>query len=332
MDFAQILPVIFLMLLGLTLLIYVVLDGYDLGVGMLLPFGHSEHEQDVMVSSIGPFWDANETWLVLGVGILLVAFPQAHGLILTQLYLPVAVMLLGLILRGVSFDFRIKAHADHKVMWNHLFTAGSLITAAAQGWMVGEYVAGFSRDNVWFYPFCLLTALTIPAFYVLLGSGWLIMKTEHRLQADSVKWAKRMMLPMVIGLLAISAITPLVSHEIASKWFAFPNVLWLLPIPLLSVAALVVLWRTLRNQKVTRELGWRVFAAMVVICLCACLGLGYSLFPYIVMGKVTVWDAGSGTGSLIILLVGVGITLPMILGYTIWVYRVFWGKASLIHK
>jgi cytochrome d ubiquinol oxidase subunit II len=332
MDFAQILPVIFLMLLGLTLLIYVVLDGYDLGVGMLLPFGHSEHEQDVMVSSIGPFWDANETWLVLGVGILLVAFPQAHGLILTQLYLPVAVMLLGLILRGVSFDFRIKAHADHKVMWNHLFTAGSFITAAAQGWMVGEYVAGFSRDNVWFYPFCLLTALTIPAFYVLLGSGWLIMKTEHRLQEDSVKWAKRMMLPMVIGLLAISAVTPLVSHEIAAKWFAFPNVLWLLPIPLLSVAALVVLWRTLHNQKVTRELGWRVFASMVVICLCACLGLGYSLFPYVVMGKVTVWDAASGTGSLIILLVGVGITLPMILGYTIWVYRVFWGKASLIHK
>jgi cytochrome d ubiquinol oxidase subunit II len=328
MDFAQVLPVIFLGLMGLALLIYVVLDGYDLGVGILLPFGHSEHEQDVMVSSIGPFWDANETWLVLGVGILLVAFPQAHGFILTQLYLPVAVMLLGLILRGVSFDFRVKAHADHKVMWNHLFTAGSFITATAQGWMVGEYVAGFARENAWFYPFCVLTALTVPAFYVLLGTGWLIMKTEHRLQLDSVKWAKRMVLPMVIGLIAISAVTPLVNQEIAAKWFAFPNALWLLPIPLLSVAALVVLWRTLHDSRVTKDSGWKIFAAMVMICISACLGLGYSLFPYVVMGQITVWQAASGTGSLVLLLIGVSITLPMIIAYTIWVYRVFWGKVG----
>lgn len=332
MDFAQLLPVIFFVLLGLTLLIYVVLDGYDLGVGMLLPFGQSEQEQDAMVASIGPFWDANETWLVLGVGILLVAFPQAHGVILTQLYLPVAIMLLGLILRGVSFDFRIKAQASHKKMWNQLFTVGSLITAAAQGWMVGEYVAGFSRDNVWFYPFCLLTAVTIPAFYVLLGSGWLIMKTEHRLQEDAVKWGKLMILPMVIGLLAISAVTPLVSDDIAAKWLAFPDVLWLAPIPLLSVLMVAVLRQTLYHTKVTQEQGWRVFAAMVVICLCAALGLGYSLFPYVVIGKMTIWAAASGTGSLYILLVGVAITFPMIVGYTIWVYRIFWGKVSLVQK
>jgi cytochrome bd ubiquinol oxidase subunit II len=175
MSFDQSLPLIFVALMGLSMLVYVLSDGYDLGVGMLLPRA-TDAEKDTMVASIGPFWDANETWLVLGVGILLIAFPKAHGLVLTELYLPVTLMLVGLVLRGVAFDFRVKAHDSHKAAWNGLFFGGSLLASMAQGWMLGRYVSGFGEG--WNYPlFAAAIALTLPAAYVLLGAVWLVMKT-----------------------------------------------------------------------------------------------------------------------------------------------------------
>ena len=172
-DWPTVLPLVFMAVMGLALLAYVVLDGYDLGVGLLLPFA-SDAQKDVMVSSIGPFWDANETWLVLGVGVLLVAFPLAHGLVLQALYLPVAVMLIGLILRGVSFDFRVKARAARKGMWNALFATGSLLAATAQGWMLGAWLTAFDT-SLYSRLFALGIAITLPTAYAMLGAGWLIM-------------------------------------------------------------------------------------------------------------------------------------------------------------
>ena len=188
MNWAESLPVIFMALMGLAMLAYVVLDGYDLGVGLLLPRA-GDAEKDTMIASIGPFWDANETWLVLGVGILLIAFPKAHGMVLTAMYLPVALMLVGLILRGVAFDFRVKARDDHKPLWNRAFFAGSGLAAVAQGWMLGHYITGLQSGG-WYDAFAAATALLLPAAYVLLGATWLIMKTEGDLQRRARDWAR----------------------------------------------------------------------------------------------------------------------------------------------
>src|SRR5215212_8597434 len=212
LTWADTLPLFFLAVMGLALLAYVVLDGYDLGVGILLPLATDE-QKDVMVASIGPFWDANETWLVLGIGVLLIAFPQAHGIVLSALYLPVAVMLIGLILRGVSFDFRVKARAAHKTTWNRLFALGSLMAAAAQGWMLGSYLTGFDR-GAWSLLFSLGIALTLPTGYAMLGAGWLIMKTGDGLQLKAVRWARRVLWPMGVALVGISLASPLVSHTV----------------------------------------------------------------------------------------------------------------------
>ncbi|MEP6506323.1 MAG: cytochrome d ubiquinol oxidase subunit II, partial [Betaproteobacteria bacterium] len=186
MTFDQSLPVIFMVIMGLALLTYVILDGYDLGVGLLMPRA-TLAQKDTMIASIGPFWDANETWLVLGVGMLLIAFPKAHGMVLGALYMPVAFMLIGLILRGVAFDFRVKAQASHQAMWNRLFALGSAIASMAQGWMLGRYVTGL-HDGWQFDAFAAAIALALPAAYVLLGACWLIMKTEGELQERAIAW------------------------------------------------------------------------------------------------------------------------------------------------
>jgi cytochrome d ubiquinol oxidase subunit II len=321
------LPVIFLALMGVAMLAYVVLDGYDLGVGMWLPWA-SDEEKDMMIASIGPFWDANETWLVLGVGILLVAFPVAHGIVLTALYLPVAVMLVGLILRGVAFDFRVKAHDSHKPLWNRLFFIGSMLASAAQGWMLGAYITGFQSG--WAYTaFALGIAVALPAAYLLMGAAWLIMKTDGELQAKAVAWGRRVWLPMTLGIAAISLATPVVSRTVFEKWFSLPETIGLAPIPLMTALALGGLWYLLRGpERVTGMLCWAPFALTVMIFLLAGLGLAYSIYPYVVMDRLTVWQAASEPAALRFVFVGVAITVPAIVGYTIYVYRVFRGKAA----
>ncbi|MDP3761008.1 MAG: cytochrome d ubiquinol oxidase subunit II [Ramlibacter sp.] len=321
------LPLFFMAVMGLALLAYVVLDGYDLGVGILLPLANDGHK-DVMVSSIGPFWDANETWLVLGIGVLLVAFPLAHGIVLTALYLPVAVMLIGLILRGVSFDFRVKARAAHKRTWNNLFALGSLMAAMAQGWMLGSYLTGF--DHGWKSSlFSLGIALTLPTGYAMLGAGWLIMKTGDELQARAVAWARRVLWPMGLALVAISLASPLVSQTVFDRWFDMPQFLGLLPIPVACAVAFYAAFHvTARPNVVAAGYGWVVFASTVLIFVMAFIGLAYSLYPYIVIDRLTVWQAASATKSLIFIFVGVAITLPAIIVYTIFMYRVFWGRAT----
>ena len=321
------LPFIFMVLMGLAILAYVILDGFDLGVGILLPLA-SDADKDVMVSSIGPFWDANETWLVLGIGVLLIAFPIAHGIVLSALYLPVAVMLVGLILRGVSFDFRVKARDSHKAMWNRLFALGSLMAATAQGWMLGRYLTGFEH-NLWTDLFSLGIALTLPTGYAMLGAGWLIMKTGDRLQQRAVRWARTALWPMGAALVGISLASPLVSHTVFERWFAMPQFIGLLPIPVAcAVAFYAALHVTSRPKVLAAGYGWVVFASTVLIFVMSFIGLAYSLYPYIVIDRLTIWQAASATESLQFILVGVAITLPAIVGYTIYMYRVFWGKAS----
>lgn len=326
MNFEQMLPLIFMAVMGLALLAYVVLDGYDLGVGLLLPLA-TDDEKDVMVSSIGPFWDANETWLVLGVGVLLIAFPLAHGIVLTHLYLPAAVMLIGLVLRGVSFDFRVKARAAHKGLWNKLFAIGSLMAAAAQGWMLGSYLTGFS-ESVAARLFSLGIALTLPTAYAMLGAGWLIMKTGEDLQAKAVRWARTVLWPMGAALVGISLATPLVSPPVWDKWFSMPQLIGLLPIPVACAVAFYAAFHVVRHPRVVQAgYGWVVFASTVLIFVLSFLGLAYSLYPYIVIDRLTVWQAASAHDSLVFIFVGVAITLPAIIVYTVYMYRVFWGKA-----
>lgn len=323
----QWLPLIFMALMGLSILAYVILDGYDLGTGILMSRAN-EAEKDIMIASIGPFWDANETWLVLGIGILLVAFPAAHGVILTGLYLPVALMLGGLILRGVSFDFRAKAKAHHKHLWDKAFTAGSLLATLAQGYMLALYIVGFERGPAAF-GFGLLVGICLAAGYSLLGASWLIMKCEGELQLKAVQWARFAVWGTAAGILAVSVATPLVSGRIFEKWFSMPNILFLLPVPALTAA--VVIWLEILLQKLplpADRLSWAPFAGSVLLFLFGFIGLAYSFFPYIVPDRMTIWEAASAPESLLIILAGALIVLPFIIAYTVFVYRVFWGKVK----
>lgn len=329
LNWTTLLPLVFMAVMGLALLAYVILDGYDLGVGLLLPFAE-DAQKDLMVASIGPFWDANETWLVLGVGVLLVAFPLAHGLVLQALYLPVAVMLIGLILRGVSFDFRVKARAARKGMWNALFALGSLLAAAAQGWMLGSYLTAFD-GSLYSRLFALGIAITLPTAYAMLGAGWLIMKTEGELQRKAVRWARLVLWPMGLALVAISLATPAVSPNVFDKWFAMPQFIGLLPIPVACAAAFFAAFHvTGRERVVEAGYGWIVFASTVLIFIMAFIGLAYSIYPYIVIDRLTVWQAASAHESLVVIFAGVAVTLPAIIIYTVFMYRVFWGKASAL--
>ena len=323
----QTLPLIFAALMGLSILIYVVLDGFDLGVGVLFPFANDE-EKDIMVASIGPFWDANETWLVLAVGLLLVAFPAAHGQILTALYLPVAVMLIGLILRGVAFEFRVKAPLPWKRTWNYAFYAGSLMTSLSQGFMLGKYIIGLESTPATF-AFAAVTAVFLTVGYSAIGAAWLILKTSGELQRKAVGWAKGGIWGLVLGMGAVSLTSPLVSARIWDKWFSMPEMLFLAPLPLFSGALVVMLWLSLRHLP-TRDdsWAWLPFAATIALFVLAFFGLAYSFYPYVVPEKLTIYEAASASESLFIILVGTCFVLPMILGYTALAYTVFRGKAQ----
>lgn len=314
------LPLIFTVLMGAAILAYVVLDGYDLGVGMLLPAAERE-EQDRMVASIGPFWDANETWLVLGIGLLLVAFPLAHGVILGALYLPVAAMLIGLMLRGVAFELRIKAEGWHRELWNWLFWAGSFLASFAQGFMLGRYITGFAPGAGYLF-FSLVVAASLCGGYVLLGAAWLILRTDGALQAKAVAWARWGLAWVALGMVLVSVATPLVSDTVREKWFDFPRTLGLMALPGVTLFAWVYVWRALGRSD------WRPFAGAVVIYVCGFLGLAYSLFPYIVVDRLTIWEAAAHPSALSFVLGGTLTVLPFILGYTAYVYRVFRGKTN----
>jgi cytochrome d ubiquinol oxidase subunit II len=314
------LPLIFTGLMGAAILAYVVLDGYDLGVGMLMPAA-DKPEQEVMVNSIGPFWDANETWLVLGIGLLLVAFPVAHGIVLGALYLPVAAMLVGLMLRGVAFELRVKAEGWHRELWNWLFWAGSFIASFAQGLMLGRYITGFA-SGFGYWLFALVVAGAVCGGYVLLGSTWLVLKSDGELRRKAILWARWGLMWVALGVALVSLVTPLASETVREKWFSFPNIVLLSPLPLLTFLSGVFVWRTLGKSD------WKPFAGAVAIYVLSFLGLAYSLFPYVVVDRITIWQAAAHPSALMFVLIGTLIVLPFIVGYTFYVYRVFGGKAK----
>ena len=326
MTFDQMLPVIFMALMGVSMLVYVVSDGYDLGVGMLMHRA-TEAEKDVMVASIGPFWDANETWLVLGIGILLIAFPRAHGVVLGQLYLPVTLMLIGLMLRGVAFDFRVKAKDTHKKTWDRLFFAGSTLAAVSQGWMLGRYVSGFGTG--WNYPlFAAAIAVALPMAYVLMGATWLIMKTEGELQERAIRWARIAWGPMAGGMVLISMATPWVSEVVRERWFALPEIIALMAIPLMTATALLAVRGLLNSRLVRGPACWLPFVLLILVFVLGFLGLAYSIYPFVVIGQMTIWQAASAPEALKVILFGVCISVPAIAGYTVFSYRVFRGKTG----
>lgn len=324
---ATTLPVIFATLMGVSILLYVILDGFDLGVGLLFPFAEPE-ERDRMIASIGPFWDANETWLVLAIGLLLVAFPAAHGAILTALYLPVAIMLIGLILRGVAFEFRAKAPLAQKKIWDASFFMGSLMTALSQGFMLGMYVMGlgWSLGHV---AFAGLTAGALAVAYSFIGAAWLILKTDGALQTKAVSWAKGGIWGLVLGMGSVSVATPLVSARIFERWFDFPQLLVLAPLPLSALGLIVILWIALRHLPTeTDRFAWVPFVCAVALMALGFAGMAYSFYPYVVPEKLTIYQAASAPESLRIILWGTLFVLPTILGYTALSYTIFRGKAT----
>ena len=321
------LPWAFASLMGFSILIYVILDGFDLGVGLLFPFAAPE-DQDKMIGSIGPFWDANETWLVLAVGLLLVAFPQAHGMILSTLYLPVFVMLIGLILRGVAFEFRAKARDHHKLLWNRAFFVGSLMTALAQGFMLGLYIMGLEQ-TVATYAFATLTAVFLAVGYSFIGSAWLIHKTEGALQLRAVQWGRESLWGVILGIGAVSLATPLVSDRILDKWLRLPEIIYLAPLPLLSVGLIMMLWVMLRRMPFAGDrYSWLPFATATSLFALAYIGMAYSFYPYVVPEQLTIYEAAAAPESLMIILIGACIVVPVIAGYSVLAYVIFRGKAT----
>lgn len=314
--------------LAIAVFMYVLLDGFDLGVGILFPFAPDDESRSLMMNSVAPIWDGNETWLVLGSMGLFAAFPTAFAIIMSALYFPILLMLLGLLFRGVAFEFRPNARASRR-HWDRAFFAGSLVATFAQGCVLGQFVHGFAvRDGQyigttfdWFNPFALAVGVGLVFGYTLLGATWLVMKTEGKLQ----DWARRHSRNALFGVLAFIALvslwTPTFEPGIAARWFSWPNMLFLAPVPLITVALGWWVWRALhRNADYQPFIG-----AMALFAMCY-LGLAISLFPYIVPHEITLEDAAAAPNTQAFLLLGTLFLIPIILTYTGWSYWVFRGK------
>lgn len=327
----QVLPMLFVGLMGLAILVYAILDGYDLGVGILLPMNaDSEAQRDIVISSIGPFWDANETWLVLAIGLLLIAFPEAHSIVLRELYLPALCLLAGLILRGVAFDFRTKAISRQKRTWDASFKLGSVMAAMAQGYMLGQYVLSFDT-SLFAILFSIASAFCVTAAYAFIGAGWLVMKTEGEVQARAARWGRRAAWIAALGILGVSVVNPLIDRAIFAKWFGFPQTLLLLPIPI--VCAFLFIQADRYFAKVPHpndEHCARPFLAALGIFVLCFSSLAYSYFPYVIPHEMTVWDAASDNASLRLIFIGAVIVVPCIIGYTALSYYIFRGKTTAL--
>ena len=329
MTFEQALPYIFLLLMAVSVLMYAVLDGFDLGVGVLLPNNNKQYRNQ-MIASIGPFWDANETWLVLAVGILLIAFPQAHSMVLRELYLPTLFLLIGLILRGVAFDFRAKAVTGYQNLWDKLFKLGSILASGAQGFMLGMYVMGFEY-NWQSITFAGLSAVCVTSAYAYIGGAWLVLKTEGELQIFAARKARVAGWLTALGIIAICIANPMINPQVAERWFNLPEAILLMPIPLMSFMLLLVSDIYLKSVPVSQDRAcWLPFMSVACLFLLCLIGLAYSFYPYVIPNKLLAVDAASSTASLKFIFYGVAIVLPIILIYTLFSYRVFKGKTTAL--
>jgi cytochrome d ubiquinol oxidase subunit II len=312
-----------------SVFMYVVLDGFDLGIGMLYPFVPGRRERDTMMNSVAPIWDGNETWLVLGGEGLLAAFPMAYAVILPGLYLPLIFMLVGLIFRGVAFEFRFKANDRERPIWDLAFIGGSMTAAFFQGVSLGAYLAGIPVSGRsyaggaldWLAPFPLAAGMGVMIAYTLLGATWLVMKTEGELQQRMVKLARPFTWMLLGAIAVVSVWTPLSHHQVAERWFSFPNLLILSPVPLLVAgAAFLLLWSLERRPHRLP------FLAALALVLLGFTGMAISIWPHIVPPAITIWEAAAPPATQSFALVGTLIVLPLILAYTGWSYYVFRGK------
>jgi cytochrome d ubiquinol oxidase subunit II len=324
------LPIVWFGIIGFGVLMYVLMDGFVLGIGILAPFSEHESQLDQMMNTAAPIWDGNETWLVLGGAGLLAAFPKAYSVMLSGLYLPVLLMLIALVLRGVSFEFRFKAHTS-KRLWGVCFGIGSILAAFAQGLMLGAIVEGMPLQGgkylggpfAWFSPFSMLTGVAVIFGYALLGSTWLIMKTTGQAQNIAYDLTRPLVAVVVAFMGLVSAWLPFLSSQIMARWFESGKFVYLSPIPLLAIANGVALWRA-----VMRRAEYAPFVLALTFFALGFLGLVIGMWPFIIPPSLTIWDAAAPPSSQGFVLVGTLIMLPAVLGYTYWSYSVFRGKVA----
>jgi cytochrome d ubiquinol oxidase subunit II len=323
-DFVPVWTVI----LGLGVFLYVLLDGFDLGVGILYGFAPNREARNLVMNSIAPIWDGNETWLVLGSVGLLAAFPVAFAIIIPAVYFPVLIMLLSLVFRGTAFEFRFR-DAEHRTFWDHAFNYGSTIATFAQGVVLGSFIQGFENDGKHFTggsfdcftPFSIFTGFALIFGYALLGAGWLILKTEGELQAWARKLGRVCFLAVGLAVLVVSLWTPLAYPMIAARWFSWPNIALLAPVPIVTAGLALWEWRAISGKAEVAP-----FAAAVALFAMSYLGVAISLWPNIVPHNITLWEAASSPSTQAFLAVGTLFLLPVILMYTGWSYWVFRGK------
>ena len=335
------LPLVWAVVLATAVLLYVLLDGFDLGVGALFAFATPE-ERDVMTASIAPVWDGNETWLVLGGGGLFAAFPLAYGVIMSAFYIPIMLMLAALIFRGVAFEFRAHGRKSGRTFWTFAFSAGSILAVVSQGFVLGAFVQGITvKDQAfaggtfdWLTPFSALTAISLTLGYALLGATWLIGKAEGGLQAKARQWAKGLAVAVAVCMGMVSLATLSVNPRVAGRWgLSMTSINWtklapLAPAPILGATALTLLFLAARSAK--SQISPYLFAATAFLAGYA--GLAVSIVPYLVPYQLTIWDCAAKDNALALMLVGVVIMLPIILTYTAFVYWIFRGKAKVEHS
>ncbi|UXN59048.1 cytochrome d ubiquinol oxidase subunit II [Phyllobacterium zundukense] len=325
------LPLIWAIIIAFGLMMYVIMDGFDLGIGILFPFVPDRDDRDTMVNTVAPVWDGNETWLVLGGAALLAAFPLAYSIILSALYFPLFLMLGGLIWRGVAFEFRFKANDSHKPFWDKAFAWGSYIATCSQGLALGGFINGFEVKDAafsggvldWLTPFSLFTGVALVVAYALLGCTWLIMKTEGELQRRMIKLARPATLAVLAIIIIVSVWTPLVHPDVANRWFALPNILFFAPVPALVLATTWAILRLLRGEP---HVGPFLFTLFLLFL--GYSGLAISLWPNIVPPAISIWEAAGPAESMGFTLVGALLVIPCILAYTAWSYYVFRGKVK----
>ncbi|WP_185984914.1 cytochrome d ubiquinol oxidase subunit II [Aureimonas mangrovi] len=323
------LPLIWAFILAFAVLAYVVLDGFDLGIGILFPLMKRAEDHDTAINTVAPFWDGNETWLVLGGGGLFAVFPLAYAVVMPALYAPIIAMLLALVFRGVAFEFRFRTVRWRKT-WDRGFFLGSLTAAFAQGIALGTIVQGIEIENRayaggwydWLTPFSLLTGAAVVVGYALLGATWLIMKTEGPLNREAAGFAKVAGFGTLVLIGVVSAWMPFLQDEFFARWFAFPQIVLVAPVPILVALAALVLFRSLANHESER----RPFLASLALFVLSFIGIGISFYPNILPPELTIWDAAAPDSSLAFMLVGAVLLVPMILAYTGYSYWIFRGK------
>ncbi len=319
---------IWAILIAFAVLAYIILDGFDLGIGILFPFLRNTSQRDVAMNTVAPIWDGNETWLILGGGGLFAVFPLAYAVIMPALYAPIIAMLLGLIFRGVAFEFRWKANTS-KAVWDWSFFIGSLVATFAQGIALGALVQGIDVvDRAyaggwwdWLTPFSITTGIAVVVGYTLLGTTWLIAKTEGDIQQQAYEWAWSAGIGLIVMIGIVSLWTPFLNDVYMQRWFAFPAILYVAPVPLLVIATAYSLFKGLELRREFQPF----LSALALFVLCF-IGLGIGFYPYMVPHSITIWQAAGPESSLLFLLVGASVLLPLILAYTAYSYWVFRGK------